>query len=157
MIALEDVYVKENLQFNKDILHMLLRQRKPWQNISHKELPSCEEHSNFVDSEPYKHWYIIKGNNKPIGAIYLTNSNEIGLFIFETWQGNGYGKAALNELFRLHIKMKEFKANISPNNSRSIAFFANQGFKYHSQLLDENKQNIIQYTYVKVNPYYVAE
>lgn len=155
MITFEDVYFGHRAEFCKEFLFTVLSQRKTWQNISHKTMPTWKDHVQFVDSKPYKNWYIIRANNKPVGSIYLTKDNEIGLFMLENWRGMGYGIATLNELFRLKNKVKEFKANISPKNSHSIAFFANQGFKYHSQLLDENKQNIIQYTYTKINPFYV--
>lgn len=45
----------------KDIrfLYQLLKLRKPLENISHKNMPSYNEHTKFVKSKPYQKWYII--------------------------------------------------------------------------------------------------
>ena len=41
------------------VLHQLLEEREPEANISHKAMPSWEEHVRFVESKPYEAWYFI--------------------------------------------------------------------------------------------------
>lgn len=47
--------------------------------ISHKDNPSFEEHKNFVVNHPYRAWFIINNNDKPIGNVYIHTDNSIGL------------------------------------------------------------------------------
>ena len=41
------------------VLYELLAERNPEQNISHKAMPSFDEHCAFVASKPYQAWYLI--------------------------------------------------------------------------------------------------
>lgn len=121
-------------------LYALLRERKPWQAISHKCMPSWEQHVAFVQSEPYAAWYMIlpyqqhanrsghSAEPDPIGAIYLTRNNEIGIGIFNMYQGRGYGKLAVTEMLTKHNG--PFLANINPINEPSRRFFEGLGFKF---------------------------
>lgn len=123
MIQLVNVYDEPRAY---EILWELLLERQPEVNISHRELPLYEQHVNFVNSKPYIAWFLIKADDY-VGAIYLTTKREVGLFIFGTEQGKGYGSAALKIL-------KEYfpgplLANIAPFNYRSQLFFKNEGFQ----------------------------
>lgn len=118
-------------------LYELLGERDPVANISHREMPSFQQHRDFVDSHPYRAWYIIflehrddlyDGTNDPIGATYLTEQNEIGVFILKAHQGNCYGKLAVCHLMNIHPQ-EIFLANINPHNSRSIDMFEALGFE----------------------------
>lgn len=108
-------------------LYRLLEERHPTQNISHKELPSIEEHITFVRSKPYLAWYYITTDVAIVGSIYLTRNREVGIGIIKAHQGKGYGTKALAELSRLHPG--RMLANINPDNAASLAFFHSQGFK----------------------------
>jgi len=121
---------------NDDIefLYQLLKQRDFRVNISHKKLPNFSKHEKFVLSKPYKKWYIIISNKKKIGSIYLTNQDEIGLFLIKEVHNRGIGSKALDMLMVKHPK-KRFLANVSPLNLQSQKFFKKHGFK------------LIQYTY----------
>lgn len=145
-IALISVYgVKEptsSMYYHK--LYNLLAEREPWQNISHKVMPSWEDHVKFVSSRPYKAWYVIFDNADFVGAVYLTNNNEIGIHIRKSCVRRNYGKNAIKALIKTH-KEKYYLANIGPNNSHSIAFFANNGFKYESKYVKNG--DIVQYIY----------
>lgn len=126
------------------VLYELLKEREPYQSISHRALPAFVEHDNFVRSKPYDVWYLIaQDGQKPfpttfVGATYLTKAREVGLFIFNEHQGKGYGTAALDSLMKRHPG--RFYANISPQNERSSRFFQKHGF------------NLIQHTYERPNP-----
>ena len=57
-------------------LYELLLQRKEIVNISHKKMPTYEEHVTFVKSEPYSKWYIIQIDDEKVGSIYLTKTED---------------------------------------------------------------------------------
>ena len=60
-------------------LYKLLKNREF--NISHKKLPSYDEHKKFVQSNPYKEWYLIYQNSEVLGTFYIQFDNSIGLNI----------------------------------------------------------------------------
>ncbi len=109
------------------LLWSLLQERDEAINISHKAMPSWEEHVRFVESKPYQDWCFIL-NEWPVGACYLSKQNEIGIFVFKVHQGHGHGKWAIEALMQKHGK-KRYLANISPSNDRSAAMFRKLGFK----------------------------
>ena len=120
----------------KDVqfLYNLLEERKPVTYISHKKMPTYEEHVNFVKSSPYSKWYIIEVDGERAGSIYLTKQNEIGIFLNEGLQEKGIGSNALNVLIGKNPDLR-YLANINPENKKSIKFFKKLGF------------TLIQYTY----------
>ena len=169
-IALVSVYSGDATmqEYYNRFLYGLLKERKSYQNISHKELPTWEDHVKFIKTKPYKDWFIVyqPSTREQIGSIYLSKENEIGIFIKKKFIYRGYGKKALSSLMEYFSHVKEFKANIAPFNSASICFFVNQGFKYHNRLMEEPEMPMVgeegitqgkikQYTYKKTNPYYV--
>jgi len=71
-------------EVNKDldqieILYELLKKRDF--TISHKDIPSFDEHKIFVINNPYRAWYLVKENNSFIGSFYIKNDNSIGINI----------------------------------------------------------------------------
>jgi RimJ/RimL family protein N-acetyltransferase len=150
MLKLVDVYteIAENRPATK-FLYELLKEREPHQNISHRDMPTFENHIRFIDSVPYREWLLIfpvpeprfEGQTlflteDPVGAIYLSKQNEIGVSILKAHQGHGYGPLAICMLINRHPG-EQFLANINPDNSRSITLFEGLGFK------------MLQVTYVK--------
>ena len=115
-------------------LYELLKERDPRANISHKKMPSFEQHVKFVLSKPYSKWYVIMESEKNMGSIYLTKDNEIGIFIKKNMQDRGIGFKALKLLIKKNPRDR-YLANVSPKNKKSIQFFKNNGF------------NLIQHTY----------
>lgn len=129
------------------LLYKLLQERKPHQNISHKEMPTYDNHVKFIRSKPYKEHYLIY-KEKPytcLGSVYLTKDNEIGLFLFDEFQQKGYGSKVLKTIMKKY-KSESLYANIAPNNYKSIIFFKNHGFHYY----EEHNKNSSQYTYAKL-------
>ena len=112
-----------------ELLYQLLQERTPATNISHREMPTWDAHAHFIQSRPYRAWYVIQGDEIPVGSIYLSKMNEIGVFILIKYQGQGFGKLAIQTLMAKHPG-ERFLANINPNNSRSIKFFKSLGFKH---------------------------
>ena len=112
-----------------EFLFDLLKQREGTVNISHKSLPDCEEHLQYVKKHDYQSWDIIWVENTRIGNIYLTKNDEIGIFIDKKLQFHGYGSKALEEFMKKNGK-KRYLANINPTNYKSIQFFGKHGFTH---------------------------
>ena len=49
--------------------------------ISHQQLPTFEEHKNFVTTHPYVKWFIVKKKTEPVGSFYTKKDNSIGINI----------------------------------------------------------------------------
>lgn len=127
---LVDVY---SVEAGPIILWELLKERTPEQFISHEEMPSWDEHVAYIAKRPVPHWYLIGNDDTWVGSIYLSRRREIGIFLFRSQHRKGYGKAAVEELMRLHPG--EFYANVAPANHGSHEFFISLGAK------------MVQYTY----------
>lgn len=108
------------------ILYQLLEEREPHQNVSHKVMPTWEQHCEFFWGHPYAHWYMVEVDGYPRGACYLTHQREIGVGILKGQRGNRYGLDAVAELMRLHPG--RFVANIAPTNGASVSLFRQLGF-----------------------------
>ena len=115
----------------------LLTSRPAVANISHKSMPTWQEHLAFIASKPYPIWYLIEGPVELsevgyisgfIGSIYLTKNNEIGLGILESYRGRGYGSAALGMFMRLHPRDR-YLAHVAPANLQGQSFWLKHGFK----------------------------
>ena len=107
----------------------LLKQREGIVNISHKSLPTWEEHVEFIKNNTYQSWDIIWVDDVRIGNIYLTDRDELGIFLDKKSQSNGYGSIAINEFMKKNGK-KRYLANINPTNYKSIQFFGKHGFTH---------------------------
>ena len=132
------ISLKSVIKSDSKFLFDLLKERSPKTNISHKKMPSYDEHVSFIKSKPYTHWYVILKSNEKVGSIYLSKNDEIGIFILKKFQGHNFGFFALNELLKKNPR-KRFLANVNPKNKKSMSFFKNNGFK------------LIQYTFEKTN------
>lgn len=115
-------------------LYRLLSERKPWQSISHRKMPTFPEHCAFVQSKPYHAWYMIVTDDGLgprsgmfVGATYLTRQKEIGIFVFDGYQGMGIGSTAVRMLMAQHEG--PFLANVNPKNGASQSLFDSLGGK----------------------------
>ena len=115
------------------LLYELLSERTADVNISHRAMPSFEDHAAFINSMPYEAWYFIC-DPEPVGSVYLSKQNEIGVFIFQKYQKQGYARRAVMALMEKHGK-RRYLANINPANAGSRFLFTGLGF------------NLIQHTY----------
>jgi RimJ/RimL family protein N-acetyltransferase len=109
-------------------LYELLQEREPYVNISHRVMPTWQQHCKFIARRPYSAWYLIRFGTEYIGAIYLTKANEIGVSILARCHGLGLGSRAVRTLMRKHAR-RRYLANINPSNKRSIRMFRRMGFK----------------------------
>lgn len=124
-MTLVDIY--ESRAFH--VPFRLLQERRAIANISHRVMPTWEEHHAFVSSRPYEAWYVITGDSGyGAGAIYLSKQREIGVGVFFEYQRQGLARAAILELMRLHPGDR-FLANVAPENHASHRLFESLGAK----------------------------
>ena len=123
IISLKSVSKKDG-----KFLYTLLSERESLVNISHKTMPTYDEHLNFINSKPYSKWYIVKKNTQSIGSIYLSKQNEIGIFIKKEFQKDGLGTASMKLLMEKNPRSR-YLANVNPKNLKSQKFFKKSGFK----------------------------
>ena len=109
-------------------LYDLLMERDTRANISHKKMPTYNQHVSFVSAKPYSKWYVILYGASKAGSIYLTSQNEIGIFIKKSFQNKQIGSIVLHKLIQKNPK-KRYLANVNPKNKKSISFFKKNGFK----------------------------
>ncbi|MBI3255107.1 MAG: N-acetyltransferase, partial [Nitrosarchaeum sp.] len=102
-------------RFDYKFLYESLKNRDPKANISHKVMPTYQEHIQFVKSKPYKVWYIIYFGNAKAGSIYLSKQNEIGIFLLKKYQGKNIGQKVLQLLMQKNPQ-KRYLANVNPKN-----------------------------------------
>lgn len=111
------------------ILYRLLAARPKRMNISHKCLPSFFDHCRFIRSKPYKEWYLLKKKDSFIGSIYLSLSNEIGIFLFQEFCGKELEEDTL-QIFIAKRHRLRLLANVSPRNKGYVRLFQKLGFRH---------------------------
>lgn len=144
MLKLLDVYHAGGIRPGAlEYLYELMKAREPEVNISHREMPSFEQHRQYVTRRPYRFWYLIErqgqGTFEPawIGFISVTENNEIGIVLGKNHRGNGFGPMAISMLMSMHrpnpavpgARTGRWLANIAPANERSLRTFARLGFR----------------------------
>ena len=127
-----------NLKFrliNKSDLKFLfnhLKERDPREKISHKKMPTYDEHVKFVLSKPYSKWYIIFERNKKIGSVYLTKADELGLHLKKEYFRESLLKEILESLMKSEPN-KRFVFNVSPRNKKFMKFLQKNGYMISQQ------------------------
>jgi|SaaInlStandDraft_4_1057021.scaffolds.fasta_scaffold09423_3 RimJ/RimL family protein N-acetyltransferase len=118
-------------------LFELLEQRQLFANISHKKMPTWDEHVEFVKSKPYLKWYVVVHKDNKVGSIYLSKQHEIGIHIFKKYEKESIQIESIKQLMSLNSKIK-FRANVSPKNKKYITLFKKLGFEMiqHTYELD---------------------
>ena len=122
-----DVKLKQVTKNDALFLYELLKNKDPNANISHKKMPSYDEHVEFVMSKPYTNWYIIEYDKKNVGTIYLSKQDEIGISINNDYEYDQIVKPALKLLMKLNQR-KRYLANTNPKDVRAQEFLLKNGF-----------------------------
>lgn len=122
----------ENTEHDLHLLYQLLLERDETINISHRQMPSFEEHRRFVESKPYRLWKIVLHKETPVGAIYLSHQCEIGSFLLKAHHNQGLGTEMISQFLELVRPFaKRVYANINPRNDRSIHVYCDKlGFSH---------------------------
>jgi RimJ/RimL family protein N-acetyltransferase len=120
-------------------LYSLMKEREAETNISHKKLPTMREHLAFVNSQPYRYWYLIGSSLETgwYGYISATNQNELGIIVKKQFQRKGIGSRAVKLFMSTIAPLPEIPgqrrgcwlANISPLNEPSMKMFHELGFR----------------------------
>ena len=122
-------------------LYELLKTRDPLANISHKKMPSYDEHVNFILSNPYSIWYTVVYESKKIGSIYLSKQDEIGISLVDNSLYDKIGKSMIKLLIKNNPR-KRYLSKVSPQNKKLQNFFVNNGFtslEYTYEIIVENE------------------
>lgn len=110
-----------------EIPFRLLQEREPHQNISHREMPTWEQHCAFMRSRPYIAWYWFTSPAEfDAGCVYLSKQREIGVGVLKAHRGQRLAGEAIRELMLLHPGT--FIANFNPANAPSLKLFHSLGF-----------------------------
>lgn len=118
----------EHVPDHLTILYELLKERTPEQSISHRKMPTFEEHTAFVRSQPYLAWHLIQNaEGEYVGSVYLSKQREVGIFIFAKHARKGYGMAAVQAILK---QWGRCLANVNPNNVASIEMFKKLGARH---------------------------
>lgn len=123
-MKLIDVYQNEK---STQELYELLKQRSTAHSISHNAVPDYAEHAAFVRSKPYRYWYLVYWNDKTIGSTYITENNEVGVFIIDEFrhlQCDVLKFAVTNHVPLPAVKSKrvsQFSINTNPDNTSLIS------------------------------------
>ena len=121
------------------VLYELLKERTEAQSISHKNMPTWDDHVLFVKSDPYVIWYVIWNGDEFVGQIHINYVvypkeaiREVGISIFNKYKGKGYATEALKMLMERHPG--NLYANINPDNYPSKMFFTE---KFGAKLIQQ--------------------
>lgn len=132
-MTLVDVYTSPHAAA---VLYWLLAERPKENFISHEKMPTIEVHEKFVASRPFRLWYLIEIEEVSVGALEVTDLNEIGIAIFQKYQRLGYARQALNMFLATHVPLPaipakrngRWLANIGVSNFGSKKFFRKMDF-----------------------------
>jgi len=102
-----------------EFLYQILKERPKVANISHKTMPTMEQHTEFVNTwtERYREWWVIWYGGDMAGNCYLTKHNEYGMFIKREFQGLGIAIEAFKWIAKRY-RDEPLYSNINPRNTR---------------------------------------
>lgn len=116
--------------------HLRERLEEPDANISHRSMPSWREHEVFVESAPYRGWWLIEEKGHILGNVYATRENALGIFVTHTARRRGIATRALTWVTG-HIepyvaipgyRTAYWNARVNPGNEASARLFIRLGF-----------------------------
>ena len=104
-------------------------------NISHKSIPSFDEHTEFVQNHPYRKWIIVKDAEIAIANVYIQYNNSIGLNVDSLVTCEQITKI-LKGIYALHsplpavpsVRFEEFFLNVASDNKMLQNVLSSLGF-----------------------------
>jgi len=106
---------------------MVARALEPNINISHRSVPSLRRHKGFVQSRPYRQWWMVMHRKECVGTAYLTKQREIGLYLLPAFRSAGVGSKVVAEVRRRFPG--PILANVNPENVKARQFWERMGGK----------------------------
>jgi len=77
------IYFEKILNTREHIDYLYTSLEKRTHNVSHRQMPSYDEHKVFVNNHPYRTWMLVKMSKDIIGNFYLQKDNSIGVHLDE--------------------------------------------------------------------------
>lgn len=102
--------------------------------ISHRDATSFDSHKRFVETHPYRVWYLVKQDGEPVGSVYLGEDNAIGVNIEDRAIDACLGPALdkITQEFKPlpsipSVRPNRFFINVPPSNAALIAGLEKRG------------------------------
>ena len=103
--------------------------------ISHKNLPSFDKHTQFVQNHSYRKWFIVKDMEVVIGNVYIQFNNSIGLNVDSSVTCEQINKI-LREIYTSYsplpavpsLRQGEFFLNVASDNKMLQNILLSLGF-----------------------------
>ena len=127
----EFIYLKrvhEDILASTVLLWQLLQERKPEESIWHHRMPTPQEHTQYVMSDPHPHWYVVHCGENMVGSCCITVNDEVGISILNEYKRRGFGKAAVQALMA-KVNGERLLANINYKNRPSVGLFKSLGWR----------------------------
>ena len=131
-ITFEDIDMALNSSKEK-FLYELLSERNL--SISHKKLPSYEEHLNFIKNNPYYKWVIVKQNKILIGSIYINKNNSVSIKLKNKYSHQlEHVLNKFEDTFSPQSEIKSYRKeqfffNVNPNDQLMIKVLESKNYK----------------------------
>ena len=117
-------------------------------SISHKSVPSFDEHAEFVQNHPYRKWIIVKDTEIAIGNVYIQYNNSIGLNVDSLVSCEQINKI-LKEIYASHsplpaepsVRFGEFFLNVATDNKMLQKKLSSLGFSEVERTFVLSKSN----------------
>jgi GNAT superfamily N-acetyltransferase len=112
---------------------LIERLKDPDSNISHKAMPSWEDHVAYLHSGVYQaHYLAVLGAHDDIciGHCYVDKDDHVGVYIHPLYRRRGFATWMLGELIKRHPP--PLYANVNRHNMASLKLFDAMGFRLHS-------------------------
>lgn len=110
-----DIFLEKVVATPEQIKQLYSQLKRRIHNISHNKLPSFNEHTKFVENNPYREWFIIKREDIDIGNLYVQFDNSVGLHCVED-----ISPSQLQELLRKLIDNIKPLGSIPSVRSRTL-------------------------------------
>ena len=136
-------FISIDILNNEHIILLFEHLKKKSFPISHKNLPSFDEHKEFVLTSPYRFWFLVKNNGQDLGNCFISYQNCIGLNVI-TNKKDDYAMI-LEKIF------KEFSPLPAIKSIRTESFHVNSNPQNRSlkEALESVKMYLLEETYIK--------
>lgn len=131
---MNDVVFEKVIPTTKQIdeLFHLLNERT--HRISHKHDVSYDRHKQFVSTNPYRVWFLVRMDGELLGSVYITSENTIGINISGSEHDVlirtivDFVKSNFEPLEAIpSVRIAAFAINVPPTNEHLIKSLTNLG------------------------------